>query len=107
MQSEGTEISSSAIRKALLAGDIRTASRLLGYSYFAHIQPVGKNDDGSLHARVPAEKLLPAPGNYDGHCNHSPVKITILNQQEMLLRSGDGTPLPELLRPLPLYWDSL
>ncbi|MBR6919787.1 MAG: FAD synthetase family protein [Bacteroidales bacterium] len=107
MQSEGTEISSSAIRKALLAGDIRTASRLLGYSYFAHIQPVGKSDDGSLHARVPAEKLLPAPGNYDGHFNHSPVKITILNQQEMLLRSGDGTPLPELPRQLPLYWDSL
>ncbi|MBP5614773.1 MAG: FAD synthetase family protein [Bacteroidales bacterium] len=107
IMSEGTEVSSSAIRAALLAGDVSTASRLLGYSYFAYIQPVGQTDAGAMHACVPAEKLLPAPGNYNGHWNHSPVQITILNQQEMLLRPDDGTPLPETPQPLPLYWDSL
>jgi riboflavin kinase/FMN adenylyltransferase len=105
--SEGTEVSSSAIRTALQAGDVKTASRLLGHPYFACSTPLEQRGANTILATVPPEKLLPAPGNYHGHWNHSPIQITILNQQEMLLRSDNGTPMPELMRPLHLYWDSL
>ena len=57
---EGIGISSSAIRTALLCGDVETANKLLGYNYNVSIQISG----GKEITLLDKDKILPANGCY-------------------------------------------
>ena len=107
MLSEGSEVSSSAIRTALREGDMSTASRLLGYPYFAMVCPTGRPDSHTMQATVPPEKLLPAPGTYDGLWGRQPARIEIMNHNQMLLHFEKTVPEAPLMQPHPLYWSKL
>lgn len=68
--SQGERVSSSAIRQALLQGEVRTAARLLGRPYSLAGQVVQGQQLGrtlgfpTANLQVPAEKLLPRAGVY-------------------------------------------
>jgi len=74
-------VSSTNIRKALLAGDIRTANNFLGYPYFLNGQVVKGNDIGhtigfptaNIDVKEP-HKLIPAQGAYA-------VKVEVENKK--------------------------
>ena len=67
-------VSSSAIRRALLAGDVESANRMLGYTYSICGAVVRGNAIGrtigfpTANIHYPAEKLLPPAGVYAGWC---------------------------------------
>ena len=67
-------VSSSAIRRALLAGDIETANRMLGYCYSICGEVVRGNAIGrtigfpTANIDYATEKLLPPAGVYAGRC---------------------------------------
>ena len=107
MLSEGKEVSSSAIRTALREGDLRTASRLLGYPYFAQVRLLDRPDSHTLRVTVPPEKLLPAPGTYDGLWDQQATRIQIMDHNQMLLHFGQPAPDAPLMQPHPLYWSNL
>ena len=107
MLSEGREVSSSAIRTALREGDLRTASRLLGYPYFAQVRLLDRPDSRTLRVTVPPEKLLPAPGTYDGLWGQQPTRIEIMDHNQMLLIFGQPAPDAPPTQPHPLYWSNL
>lgn len=81
---EGEHVSSSAIRRALGAGDVSTASELLGRPYtwtgcVVHGHAVGRQlgfPTANLTALVP-EKLLPANGAYAVIINRQPAILNI------------------------------
>lgn len=106
LRSGNMEISSSAIREALRKGDIRTASLLLGYDYFALPAGMVRAGKECLRVTVAADKLLPAPGFYDGHWDGTPVRIQILDNEQMLVFSNGSFPEAEELLRHPLYWNS-
>ncbi|MBO7624319.1 MAG: hypothetical protein J6S82_03320, partial [Bacteroidales bacterium] len=107
MLSEGREVSSSAIRTALREGDLRTASRLLGYPYFAQVRLLDRPDSRTLRVTVPPEKLLPAPGTYDGLWGQQPTRIEIMDHNQMLLHFAQPAPDAPPTQPHPLYWSNL
>ena len=67
-------VSSSAIRRALLAGDVESANRMLGYTFSICGEVVRGNAIGrtigfpTANIHYPAEKLLPPAGVYAGWC---------------------------------------
>ena len=67
-------VSSSAIRRALLAGEVESANRMLGYTYSICGAVVRGNAIGrtigfpTANIHYPAEKLLPPAGVYAGWC---------------------------------------
>lgn len=67
-------VSSSAIRRALLAGDVETANRMLGYGYSICGEVVRGNAIGrtigfpTANIDYATEKLLPPAGVYAGRC---------------------------------------
>lgn len=67
-------VSSSAIRRALLAGEVESANRMLGYTYSICGEVVRGNAIGrtigfpTANIHYPAEKLLPPAGVYAGWC---------------------------------------
>ena len=67
-------VSSSAIRRALLAGDVESANRMLGYTYSIRGRVVRGNAIGrtigfpTANIDYAAEKLLPPAGVYAGRC---------------------------------------
>lgn len=89
---EGERISSSAIRQALLEGDLERANRLLGRSYtlignVVQGQQLGRTlgfPTANLH--LPPEKFLPRQGVYA-------VKVWI-EQQQKGIGSKENTPCP-------------
>lgn len=67
-------VSSSAIRRALLAGEVESANRMLGYTYSIRGMVVRGNAIGrtigfpTANIDYAAEKLLPPAGVYAGRC---------------------------------------
>ena len=73
-ETEAEHVSSSAIRRALLAGDVEAANRMLGYTYSVSGEVVRGNAIGrtigfpTANIDYAAEKLLPPAGVYAGRC---------------------------------------
>jgi riboflavin kinase/FMN adenylyltransferase len=82
------KISSSAIRKALLAGDLQLANKMLGYEYLISGEVVHGNKLGrkigfpTTNIEVPAYKLLPEEGVYR-------VKMSLDKPDADLLKAPD------------------
>ena len=74
-KTEAGHVSSSAIRRALLAGDVAAANRMLGYTYSICGEVVRGNAIGrtigfpTANIDYAAEKLLPPAGVYVGRCS--------------------------------------
>lgn len=74
-ETEAGHVSSSAIRRALLAGDVAAANRMLGYTYSICGEVVRGNAIGrtigfpTANIDYAAEKLLPLVGVYAGRCS--------------------------------------
>ena len=79
------KISSSAIRKALLGGDLELANKMLGYEYIISGKVIAGNQLGrtigfpTANIETPAYKLLPKEGVY-----RVKVKLTIDNQKSKI-----------------------
>lgn len=104
---QGMAVSSSAVRDALLRGDIRQAETLMGHPYFAFAENIEKLDGQTLSFSVPPEKMLPLPGDYDGQWKQENVRIHITENKQMLLQFGHGAPSADVLMQHPIYWNSL
>lgn len=104
---QGTPVSSSAVRDALQQGDIRQAETLLGHPYFAFAEDIEKKDAHCLNIRVPAEKMLPMPGDYNGLWKQENIQIHITENQQMLLYFDRDAPAAVNLIQHPIYWKSL
>ena len=124
------EISSSAIRSALLDGEITLANRLLGYPYLvrgtrstgdgasacptsepacptsepASAAAVVSGNDRMLEICVREEKLLPRCGCYLGRWNQRKVQVEIKESRKMVLLFQEKAPSVELLVKQPLYF---
>ena len=104
---QGIPVSSSAIREALQQGNIRQAEMLMGHPYFTFAEDIEKKDAHCLSVRVPAEKMLPMPGDYNGLWKQENIQIHITEDQHMLLYFGLEAPAAVNLIQHPIYWKSL
>ncbi len=112
LQLGNLEISSSVIREALLAGDVVTANRLLGYPFFADLAQAGlqmcdsseNSGSQSVSLTLPAEKLLPEQGDYSARWNQQKVIVEIIDNQKIILNFNGNAPSEETLRRHPLYF---
>jgi len=79
---DGVEISSSYIRRAINAGDMDLANKLLGYNYRMYFRIVSYTEDYIVVKNVNTKKILPPEGVYE---------IEIIGNNATLLEISEDT----------------